>query len=92
MIDKYQLSDDCFIPDGFEKERMNEIAVFDATSFMEAFKGDFEAVELTERFFFTDSMVDEYIQWAVEYCKKELEALKGGTVYFNEYEWSWGRA
>lgn len=35
-------------------------------------------------------MVDEYIQWAVEYCKKELAALENGSYYFDEYEWSWG--
>ena len=52
-------------------------------------QNDFEKIEYKEPFFFTENMADEYIQWAMEYCIKELAALKNGSHYFDEYEWSW---
>lgn len=91
LIRKYEMQNDIHIPADFETERINEIASFQTIHFMEDFKKDFEPIEYKERFFFTDSMVDEYIQWAVQFCKKELEALMESTYYFDEYEWSWGK-
>lgn len=91
VINKYKIDNDICIPADFANETMTEIATFDVKSFVAELQRDFEGVEAKERFFFTDSMVDEYINWAVDYCMKELEALKCGTFYFNEYEWSWGK-
>ncbi len=90
VISKYGLHSDIHVPNGFASEKINEIADFEQDRFIQELKNDFERIEYKERFFFTDNMVDEYIQWAVEYCKKELAALENGSYYFDEYEWSWG--
>lgn len=90
VISKYGLHSDIHVPNGFASEKINEIADFEPDRFIQELKNDFERIEYKERFFFTDNMVDEYIQWAVEYCKKELAALENGSYYFDEYEWSWG--
>jgi hypothetical protein len=91
LIDKYEMQNDIHIPTDFETERICEIAIFEPIQFIEEFKTDFEPINYKERFFFTDSMVDEYIQWSVDFCKKELDAFKVGSYYFDEYEWSWGK-
>lgn len=90
VISKYGLHSDIHVPNGFASEKINELADFEQDRFIQELKNDFERIEYKERFFFTDNMVDEYIQWAVEYCKKELAALENGSYYFDEYEWSWG--
>lgn len=90
VISKYGLHSDIHVPNGFASEKINELADFEPDRFIQELKNDFERIEYKERFFFTDNMVDEYIQWAVEYCKKELAALENGSYYFDEYEWSWG--
>ena len=90
VISKYGLYIDIHVPNGFASEKINEIADFEPDRFIQELKNDFERIEYKERFFFTDNMVDEYIQWAVEYCKKELATLENGSYYFDEYEWSWG--
>ena len=89
MINKYRLQIDVHEPIGFANERINEIAVFEQTKLIQELKNDFEKIEYKEPFFFTDNMADEYIQWATEYCIKELAALKNDSHYFDEYEWSW---
>lgn len=91
VIGKYNIGKDICIPLSFANEPLNEIASFNAEAFMEEFEKDFESVEPKERFFFTDTMTDEYIQWAIDYCLKELKALENNEAFFNEYEWSWGK-
>lgn len=91
LIKKYDMQNNIILPYNFEKEKINAVACFNMQKFIEEFKNDFAKVPFKERFFFTDSMVDEYISWAVELCIKELDALKEGSQYFNEYEWSWGK-
>ncbi len=91
LIKKYEMVNDVVLPASFEQERISKIAEFDTERFLEEYKQDFQPVAYKERFFFTDDMVDEYIQWAVDYCKKELDALREGSHYFDEYEWSWGK-
>ena len=89
VIDKYGIQNDIRVPTGFANEKINEIAAFEPYKFIQELKKDFEKIEYKEPFFFTDNMADEYIQWATEYCIKELAALKNGSHYFDEYEWSW---
>lgn len=89
VINKYGLQIDVHEPIGFANERINEIAVFEQSKLIQELKNDFEKIEYKEPFFFTDNMADEYIQWATKYCIKELAALKNGSHYFDEYEWSW---
>lgn len=91
VIDKYGLHCDVNIPEEFETEIIHQVAAFEPGSFLVEYKKDFEPLAPAERFFFTDAMVDKYIGWAVEYCKKELEALKAGAHYFDELKWSWGK-
>ena len=76
VISKYGLYIDIHVPNGFASEKTNEIADFEPDRFIQELKNDFERIE--------------YIQWAVEYCKKELATLENGSYYFDEYEWSWG--
>lgn len=91
VISKYNLQKNIYVPTNFANEKINEIAVFDPMQFLKEFKMDFEPIEYKKRFFFTDSMVDEYIQWSVNGCEKELDKLRNGTYYFDEFEWSWGK-
>jgi len=91
LINRYEMQKDMRIPQGFAAEPINEVAVFTPDQFMEEYVKDFQPIAYKERFFFTDEMADEYIQWAVAFCKKELDAVKNGTYYFDEYEWSWGK-
>lgn len=91
LINKYNMQSDILVPSGFEKEEINKVAVFDVHKFIEEYKKDFEVVTYKDRFFFTDNMAEEFISQAAELCKKELDALKNGKEFFNEYEWSWGK-
>lgn len=91
LINKYSMQSDILVPSGFEKEEINKVAVFDVHKFIEEYKKDFEAVTYKDRFFFTDNMAEEFISQAADLCKKELDALKNGKEFFNEYEWSWGK-
>lgn len=91
VIKKYDLQKNIYVPTNFANEKISKIAVFCPLRFLEEFKMDFEPTEYKERFFFTDSMVDEYISWSVSGCEKELDKFKNGAYYFDEYEWSWGK-
>lgn len=91
LINKYQMQSNIKVPTDFETERINEVTSFEPQKFIDELKKDFEPILYKERFFFKDSMVEEYISWAVELCKKELDALRDGHYFFDEYEWSWGK-
>ena len=91
LINRYNIQNDILVPNDFEKEQINEVACFEPHKFVEEFKKDFDEVTYKERFFFTDNMAMEYISLCIELCKKELDALKNGNGFFNEYEWSWGK-
>ena len=84
VIRRYGLTADIRVPDAFENEPLNGVAAFDIPALIRELKRDTEPAEPRERFFFTDSMADEYIRRAAEQCGRELDALKNGADSVNK--------
>lgn len=87
--ERYALSDDLVIPEGFAGEEINRIAEFYPDGLLEAMAGYFRNDGEGEIFFFTKEMTDEYIAEAAETCIRELEALKNGTSVMDSYDLAW---
>ncbi len=68
---------------------INSICAFDVNWLMESVSEFFKKVDDEDIFFFTREMADEYIAEAVEFCAKELDALRSGNALIDSYDNAW---
>lgn len=89
VVGKYHLKNDIVIPADFASEPIHTLYPFDYENFYEEMQRDYEPYREGSLFFFTEKMADEFIGMAVEFCEKELEALRCGQPGIDEYKWAW---
>ncbi|MBQ9589357.1 MAG: tyrosine-protein phosphatase [Butyrivibrio sp.] len=89
VTDRYHLKNDLYIPEDFQKEKINDLCHFDVTWLMESMDEYFKEVPDEDIFFFTREMADEFVAEAVELCLKELKALDEGSGMIESYDNAW---
>lgn len=89
VVRKYQLQDDITLPQDFADEAIHKLYPFGYESFYEELRGDYNPCQEGRLFFFTEQKADEYIEMAVEFCLKELDAFSRGQAGLDEYQWGW---
>lgn len=89
IVSKYHLENYSVIPEGFEKEKINNIYPFSLANYLEDMKNDFIPYQSGETNFFTKAMVDEYITECSELCSRELINIKTGQTCVNPMNYAW---
>lgn len=89
VVQKYHLRNDIEIPVDFAAEPIHNLYPFGFKDFYEEMQRDYEPYQEGSLFFFTEKKADEFIDMAVEFCIKELDALKQGQPGLDEYKWGW---
>lgn len=93
VINKYGLTNDLIVPDGFDDEDINQLGVFDTEQLLRNMNSFFSPVDEEPIFFFTKEMSDEFIGQALEFCIREVKRVRNGEQGMNmlEYAWNSGR-
>ena len=93
VINKYGLTNDLIVPDGFDDEDINQLGVFDTEQLLQNMNSFFSPVDEETLFFFTKEMSDEFIGQALEFCIREVKRVRNGEQGMNmlEYAWNSGR-
>lgn len=89
VIEKYALADSVTVPASFDTEPINGLGRFDMVPFLEEMRSDFKRHPSGKAFFFTSEMADEFILYASEKCKHEMEALIRGQGLADERMLAW---
>lgn len=89
VIKQYHLQNDIVMPDNMEQEAIFDLYPFGIYHLLEELKADFAKEVKGDVFFFTEEMADLYIRKAADICLQEIEALKQGERYIDEYQWAW---
>ena len=91
IISRYRLENDIAIPDGFDREDLNQICSFDTAGLIKSLDGFFLPVREEPVFFFTREMSDEFIGEALVFCYEEVEKLRKGETGIDMLEYAWNR-
>jgi len=91
LISKYHLIDEIKLPSQFHSESINEIYPFILEVFIKEMKSDFVPYENGETVYFTEIMVDQFIEQCVCVCLKELQAIKKNILFVNPLDYAWDR-
>lgn len=91
IIEKYHLTNDIAVPEGFEEERLCEICRFNTRLLAESMDSFFDPAADGEIFFFTKAMSDEFIAEAVASCTQEIDALRSGAKGMDMYACAWDK-
>ena len=89
VINKYRLTNDLTVPDGFEDEDLNQLGAFDTEQLLRNMNAFFSPVEEEPIFFFTKEMCDEFIGEAVLFCTEEVKKLRDGKPGIDMLEYAW---
>lgn len=89
VIKQYRLQNDIVMPDDMEKESIFDLYPFGIYHLLEELNADFAKEVTGDIFFFTEEMADLFISKAADICLKEIEALKHGERYIDEFQWAW---
>lgn len=71
------------------KEGNFDLYPFGIYHLLEELNADFAKEVTGDIFFFTEEMADLFISKAADICLKEIEALKHGERYIDEFQWAW---
>lgn len=91
LINNYRLTNKINIPVHFIEEEINEIYPFVLDNFLLDMTKDFDCSIKGKTKYFTESMVEEYIDKCMSVCKKELDTIQKGNSYLNPLDYSWSR-
>ena len=89
MANKYELSNDLYVPINFKEEKINSIYPFDIYEFIEDMKNDFNDKIDEEPTYFNKEAVEEYINKCVKICTEEFFAQQNGEIKFNPKDYVW---
>ena len=92
VINKYGLTNDLTVPEGFEDEDLNQLGTFDTEQLLRKMNAFFSPVEEEPIFFFTKEMCDEFIEEAVLFCTEEVKKLRDGKPGIDMLEYAWNTA
>lgn len=91
IIETRGLENGISLPADFSEEDINLRFEFDAEGFLRELEGDFACCSQGEYHFFTPEMADEYLDIAIEQCRKELRAIREGLPLLDEIQMAWGK-
>ena len=91
IIETRGLENGISLPSNFSEEDINLRFEFDAEGFLRELEGDFACCNQGEYHFFTPEMADEYLDIAIEQCRKELRAIREGLPLLDEIQMAWGK-
>lgn len=89
LVNKYELSNDLYVPINFKEEKINLIYSFDIYEFIEDMKNDFNDKINEEPTYFNKEAVEEYINKCVKICTEEFFAQQNGEIKFNPKDYVW---
>lgn len=90
IINKFQLKNDIEIPSEFEKEQINNIADFSGIKdYITELDNDFHDAANGKTVYFTESMLDEYMENYLNPCIEEIKALRNGETYLGVRDYKW---
>lgn len=93
LINKYQISDELYIPGDIVNEKLFDVYPFDIQQLEKDFREDFVPYFVPynegKSFFFTREMADEYINKAAESCIIEIDTLRNGRHMIDEIAYAW---
>lgn len=89
LVEKYKVVNNLKLPKSFENEEINKIHLFKAKDLVEELKYHFQPYDKGDIFFFTKSMVDEYIERCIDACTKELERFKNNEPLLEILTYTW---
>lgn len=89
IVDTYGLVNQLHISEQFEKEPIHKIGIFDANNFLNRMAQQFEDKVESNPVYFTETMVDRYINLCTSICSKEYEALIRGNTLFQPEDYAW---
>lgn len=89
LTEKYNIKSSLEIPENFKKERIFEIAPFEAEAFLEELEKDFSRYYTGEPEFFGYAQGDSFISKCTRVCFSEYNALKNGghAVFAEDFFW-----
>lgn len=91
IIDTRGIKNDISAPEDFATEDVNLRFGFDIDRFLSELEKDFLIVQEGEYHHFTPEMAEEYLEKAIEVCRKELIALGEGLPLLDETKMVWGK-
>lgn len=89
VVGKYNICNDVRVPENFEKEKIYTLCSFDTYQLLTDLKQDLQETCAGNINFFTEAMAEEFIARALDICLQELNALRAGSGYMEEYDWAW---
>lgn len=90
IIDKFQLKNGIQIPDEFEKESINNIADFGRIKdYMLELDNDFNDSVCGKTVYFTETMLDEYMEKYLDDCVEEIKAIWNGESHLRVSDYKW---
>ncbi len=91
LIKKHSLTDNISLPEDIKEEPVFSIYPFSADKLITELKNDFIPYFDGEAFFFTKQMADDYTEFSLNKCIKEINALRQGQKGLDEIQWAWTR-
>lgn len=91
LIEKHSLTNTISLPEDIKKETVFSIYPFCTDKLITDIKNDFIPYYEGIAFFFTKDMADDYTEFSIVKCIKEIKALKTGLNGLDEREWAWTR-
>lgn len=88
-IKRYGVTNDVKMICGLKNEKLYSLYPFEAEGFLCDMENDFSDTGEGDIFFFTEAMVDEFVENATDVCMKEIQAFAKGGHYMDAYEHAW---
>ncbi|MBR5489754.1 MAG: hypothetical protein IKV79_00615 [Oscillospiraceae bacterium] len=91
LIDSRGIENGIIAPADFEREDINLLFEFDLNVFLSELQKDFEIIQEGEYHHFTPEMADEFIERAIDACRREMIAIEKGLPLLEQGSMVWGR-
>ena len=91
LIDSRGIENGIIAPADFEREDINTLFEFDLNVFLSELQKDFDIIQEGEYHHFTPEMADEFIERAIDACRREMIAIENGLPLLEQGSMVWGR-
>ena len=91
IVNKYNICNTLKKSANIEHEPINKIAIFRINEFIEEMSHDFTEQTAGEPYFFTESMVDEFIDKYIPIGLEELQNIQNGKFTLQAIDYAWSR-
>ena len=91
LIDSRGIENGIIAPADFDREDINRLFEFDVNVFLSELQKDFDIIQEGEYHHFTPEMADEFIERAIDACRREMIAIEKGLPLLEQGSIVWGR-